>query len=75
MLIFLSFPEDPFSLDELAKKTGVVAVMDCGVAPGMGNIILGHHNLQMEITDYECLVGGLPEIRELPMNIKPFSPH
>ena len=23
------FPEDPFSLDELAKKTGVVAVMDC----------------------------------------------
>ena len=69
------FPEDPFSLDELAKKTGVVAVMDCGVAPGMGNIILGHHNLQMEITDYECLVGGLPEIREWPYEYKAvFSP-
>ena len=39
------YPEDPFSLDELAKQKGVVAVMDCGLAPGMGNIILGHHHL------------------------------
>ena len=38
------FPEDPFGLDELAKEHGVTAVMDCGVAPGMGNIILGYHN-------------------------------
>ena len=69
------FPEDPFDLDELAIEMGVVAVMDCGVAPGMGNIILGHHNHQMEISDYECLVGGLPEIREWPFEYKAvFSP-
>ena len=69
------FPEDPFGLDQLAKDMGVVAVMDCGVAPGMGNIILGHHNNQMEISDYECLVGGLPEIREWPYEYKAvFSP-
>ena len=69
------FPEDPFGLDGLAKEMGVVAVMDCGVAPGMGNIILGHHNNQMEISDYECLVGGLPEIREWPYEYKAvFSP-
>ena len=69
------FPEDPFGLDDLAKEMGVVAVMDCGVAPGMGNIILGHHNNQMEISDYECLVGGLPEIREWPYEYKAvFSP-
>lgn len=69
------FPEDPFGLDELAKEKGVVAVMDCGVAPGMGNIILGHHNNQMEISDYECLVGGLPEVREWPYEYKAvFSP-
>ena len=48
-------------MDKLAKERGVIAVMDCGVAPGMGNIILGYHNNQMEISDYECLVGGLPE--------------
>ena len=58
------FPEDPFDLDELAKQKNVIAVMDCGVAPGMGNIILGHHDGQMKISDYECLVGGLPEVRE-----------
>ena len=69
------FPEDPFGLDELAKEKGVVAIMDCGVAPGMGNIILGYHNAQMQISDYECLVGGLPEIREWPYEYKAvFSP-
>jgi len=69
------YPEDPFGLDKLAKEKGVVAVMDCGVAPGMGNIIFGHHNSNMEITDYECLVGGLPEKREWPYEYQAvFSP-
>ena len=26
------FPEDPFELDELAQRSGVTAVVDCGVA-------------------------------------------
>ena len=43
------YPEDPFGLDKLAKENDVIAVMDCGVAPGMGNIILGHHDLNMEV--------------------------
>ena len=69
------FPEDPFGLDTLAKEKEVVAVMDCGVAPGMGNIILGHYDAQMQISDYECLVGGLPEVREWPYEYKAvFSP-
>ena len=69
------YPEDPFKLDKLAKDNKVVAVMDCGVAPGMGNIIFGYHNLNMKITDYECLVGGLPEKREWPYEYQAvFSP-
>ena len=69
------YPEDPFGLDKLAKEKGVVAVMDCGVAPGMGNIILGHHDLNMKVIDYECLVGGLPEKREWPYEYQAvFSP-
>ena len=49
--------------------------MDCGVAPGMGNIIFGHHDKSMKITDYECLVGGLPEKREWPYEYQAvFSP-
>ena len=69
------YPEDPFGLDRLAKEKKVVAVMDCGVAPGMGNIIFGYHDLNMKITDYECLVGGLPERREWPYEYQAvFSP-
>ena len=59
------YSEDPFGLDKLAKENKVVAVMDCGVAPGMGNIIFSHHDRSMEIKDYECLVGGLPKVRML----------
>ncbi len=69
------FPEDPFLLDELAKKNNVTVITDCGVAPGMGNIILAHHNLNMKVTSYECLVGGLPVVREWPYEYKAvFSP-
>lgn len=69
------FPEDPFELDNLAKKNQVTVVTDCGVAPGMGNIILGYHNLRMKVHTYECLVGGLPVIREWPFEYKAvFSP-
>lgn len=69
------FPEDPFLLDELAKQHNVTVVTDCGVAPGMGNIILGYHNKRMKINRYECLVGGLPFVREWPYEYKAvFSP-
>ena len=69
------YPEDPFDLDKIAKANNVVAVMDCGVAPGMGNIIFGHHNKTMKIAEYECLVGGLPKKREWPFEYQAvFSP-
>jgi saccharopine dehydrogenase-like NADP-dependent oxidoreductase len=69
------FSEDPFELDDLAKKKNLTIVTDCGVAPGMGNIILGYHNRQMEVQEYECLVGGLPVVREWPYEYKAvFSP-
>lgn len=69
------FPEDAFLLDELAKKNNVTVVVDCGVAPGMCNIIAGYHHKRMTVTDYECLVGGLPVVRKKPYEYKaPFSP-
>ena len=69
------FPENALELHELAKQNKVTAIVDCGVAPGMGNIILGYHNEQMKVTDFECLVGGLPKTKKWPFNYKaPFSP-
>lgn len=32
------FPEDPFLLNELAQKQNVVALVDCGVLPGMSKV-------------------------------------
>jgi lysine 6-dehydrogenase len=69
------FPEDAFLLDPLAKQHNVTIVTDCGVAPGMGNIILGYHHNRMKVSSYECLVGGLPVVREWPFEYKAvFSP-
>ncbi|MCK4640527.1 MAG: saccharopine dehydrogenase NADP-binding domain-containing protein [Candidatus Marinimicrobia bacterium] len=69
------FPEDPFDLDELAKEKSVIAIVDCGVAPGMSNLLLGYHHRRMTVDSFECLVGGLPVKRILPYQYKaPFSP-
>ena len=75
-MVDISFmPEDFLELNRLAEKNRVTVVADCGVAPGMGNIILGHHNKNMHVKSYECLVGGLPVIREWPFEYKAvFSP-
>ena len=62
-------------MDELAKEKGVVAVMDCGVAPGMGNIIFGHHDSQMKLLIMNVWLVGLPEKREWPYEYQAvFSP-
>ncbi len=69
------FPEDAMLLNTLAIENKVTAIVDCGVAPGMSNYILGYHNELMHITDFEFMVGGLPKVRIKPFEYKaPFSP-
>ncbi len=69
------FPENSLDLDNFAKEKGVTAIVDCGVAPGMDNIILGRYNELLKLTDFECLVGGLPNVKKWPFCYKaPFSP-
>jgi len=70
------FPEDPFGLDVLAKENNVVAIMDCGVAPGMSNILIGYvDHIMDETLSGEIYVGGLPVVREWPYEYKAvFSP-
>ena len=69
------FPENALDLDELAKQYNVTAIVDCGVAPGMSNLILGYHDTLMQVTSFECMVGGLPKKRIKPFEYKaPFSP-
>jgi lysine 6-dehydrogenase len=69
------FPENSLDLQDLAKQKGITALVDIGVAPGMDNIILGYYDTLMKLTDFECLVGGLPKVRTWPWVYKaPFSP-
>jgi len=69
------FPENSFELDELAREKNVTAIVDCGVAPGMDNVLLGYYNEKMKLSDFECLVGGLPKTKKWPFCYKaPFSP-
>ena len=70
------FPEDALTLDLLAKKHNVTAVVDCGVAPGMSNMLTGYaHHLLDTTSSAVIYVGGLPEIRTQPWEYKAvFSP-
>ena len=69
------FPEDALALDVPARANGVTAVVDCGVAPGMSNMILGYHAARMKVRSFKCFVGGLPFKRDYPFEYKaPFSP-
>ena len=71
-IVDISFmAEDTLSLNELAKKKGVTAVIDMGVAPGMSHMIVGYVNSLLDETESAAiLVGGLPVIREWPYEYK-----
>ena len=75
-IVDISFmPEDYMDLNTLAASKGVTAVTDCGVAPGMPNLIAGYLNEIMEIESLEYVVGGLPKVKIYPFYYKaPFSP-
>ena len=70
------FPEDPYLLDDLARRKGVTAIVDCGVCPGMSGILVGHARKQLDVIDDVLIcVGGLPLVREWPYEYKAvFSP-
>lgn len=68
--------EDQTELDGLAKKHGVTVVVDCGVAPGLANIIIGHCDALLDATDRVVFyVGGLPKRPRWMYQYKaPFAP-
>ncbi len=75
-IVDISFmPEDFMELNSLAAIKGVTAITDCGIAPGIPNLIVGHHNEFMEVEEFTYYVGGLPQVKVYPFYYKaPFSP-
>ncbi len=61
-IVDISFmEEDPRELDLLAQTYNTRVIYDCGIAPGLCNIILGHHLNKDKILEYNCIVGGVPK--------------
>lgn len=60
-------PEDPGALDEQARRHGVPIIVDCGVAPGISNWLVGRSGAELdEVESVEIYVGGLPLRRRWP---------
>ena len=64
-------PEDFLELDALAKARGVTAVVDCGVAPGLSNLLCGRAEHEFDrVETMLILVGGLPKRRLWPFEYR-----
>jgi lysine 6-dehydrogenase len=56
-------------LDAKAREKGITIVPDCGLAPGMVNILAQHGIDQLDTVDeVKIFVGGLPQNPEPPLN-------
>jgi lysine 6-dehydrogenase len=63
--------EDAMRLDGLARERGVTAVVDCGVAPGVSNMLAGRAAAALDPCESIAIyVGGLPRERRWPFQYK-----
>jgi lysine 6-dehydrogenase len=71
-VVDISFmPEDPTSLHDAAKQLGVIAITDCGVAPGLSHALAAHATTQLDtVKSIAIYVGGLPRTPEPPWNYR-----
>jgi len=61
-LVDLTFLEQQWELDTPAKEAGVTLIPDCGVAPGLANILAGHGvSLLDEVDEIHIICGGIPQ--------------
>jgi lysine 6-dehydrogenase len=60
--IDLSFyPEDAYSLDAAAKEAGIAILPDCGLAPGLSNLLAGRAHAAKRRNAIHIQVGGVAE--------------
>lgn len=60
-------------LNEKAQQAGITILPDCGLAPGMANILAAHAIQQFDTVDsVKIRVGGLPQNPQPPLNYRLF---
>lgn len=68
------FEEDPYGLQNLARKHRTPVVVDFGIAPGLSNLMLGREVTKMQVEKCICYCGGLPSVAVAPWYYKaPFE--
>ncbi len=55
------YEEDPAPLDEAAREAGIAIVPDCGLAPGISNLVVGHELAEGTPDEIHIKVGGFAE--------------
>lgn len=61
--------ENPITLNDDAAEAGVKIIPDCGLAPGISNILVGHAAGKLDKVQTVCImVGGLPETPVPPLD-------
>jgi lysine 6-dehydrogenase len=62
-LVDVSFMlENPMRLNEAAVNAGITIIPDCGLAPGISNVLVGHSAGTLDkVEAVHIMVGGLPE--------------
>ena len=62
-LVDVSFmSENPLGLNDEALKANVTVIPDCGLAPGISNVLVGHAVEKLDgVQHIHIMVGGLPE--------------
>jgi len=61
-VVDLAYGHRQLEFDGAAKKAGITIVLDCGVAPGMTNILAAHGaSLMDDVDDISIVCGGLPQ--------------
>jgi len=70
-MVNIAFEDEQMSLDSEARKKGAVLIPGCGLAPGLGGILLAHALRELGGGDEgHILVGGLPQDPRPPFGYK-----
>jgi len=70
-VVNIAFEDEQMELDAASRKSGALLIPGCGVAPGLGGILLAHGLRQMGGGDEgHILVGGLPQNPRPPYDYK-----
>jgi saccharopine dehydrogenase-like NADP-dependent oxidoreductase len=61
-------PEYPLELDNDAREAGITMIPDCGIAPGLSNLLVGYGASRLDsIHEAKIMVGGIPEKQVPPL--------